>query len=347
MFSQRTATPDPPQIGQVVDGVVKSWNGSRGFGFIASQGMVGDVMFLRNVLPVDCKEVRGTFLEGKTVRFEVQPGNAGKVQAANIQIMPGDNTGEQLAGKVRTWSDSDSCGYIETSMLPGVDVFFTRDEVDNLLPGADLTDQLVIFQASPDAEGNFVASQVMFQSVKIAKDFKALGMGGGNKRGHSDMGGNDFGNQFAVANGNSHSSHSNARRGNDNAGGGTISQEMAAQMITMFATVMQAMNNNSNGNNSNNNNDQQGYAPKRQKTHSERNTDATSTGQHASGLVKSYNPSKGFGFIDAPTLTSDVMFMKHDLPLEAQNEDIKGCAVNFEVMQKTDGKLCARNITSG
>jgi len=299
-------TEDPGQVaGGLVSGVVKSWNGSRGYGFISSPGMAGDVMFLRAVLPADCKEVRGTFLEGKNVQFDVQPGNGGKVQAANIQIMTAE--GDQLAGKVKSFSEQDGMGFIETSMLPGIDVSFSSHDFDNLLPGANLQDQLVIFQADAQPDGRYVASKVLFQSVKIAKDFKLLRQSPGMKRGSSDMGDGNFGNQF---------------------GSGNDANAMAQAMIAMMNAMMGG---------------QQDSAPKR---HKNNESIAVATGQRASGLIKTYNAQKGFGFIEAPDLPSDVMFMKHDLPAEAQNEDIKGCGVSFEVMQKPDGKLCARNVTS-
>merc|ERR1711988_117539 len=49
--------------------------------------------------------------------------------------------------------------------------------------------------------------------------------------------------------------------------------------------------------------------------------EATPTGENSSGIIKSYNPQKGFGFITAEGLPTDVFFMKSDLPVEAQNED--------------------------
>lgn len=75
-----------------------------------------------------------------------------------------------------------------------------------------------------------------------------------------------------------------------------------------------------------------------QKTSGGGNVDAVPSGEHSSGIIKSYNSTKGFGFITAEGLPGDVFFMRTDLPAEAQNADINGCGVTFEIMYAPDGK---------
>jgi len=159
-----------------ITGSVKSWNGSKGYGFIKAPGVATDLMFLRSELPPDAKEVRGKFLEGKTVKFEVHPGNQGKAQATKIEIMP--VPGEFLAGQIKSFSEKHGYGFITSSMCPGSDVRFNRQDFDLLMPGVNLREQLVIFQTQTTPDGKLRVSKVMFQSSKIAQDLKmGFGMG--------------------------------------------------------------------------------------------------------------------------------------------------------------------------
>jgi len=72
----------------------------------------------------------------------------------------------------------------------------------------------------------------------------------------------------------------------------------------------------------------------------------TSTGKILSGSVKSYNTAKGFGFITAPGLPTDVFFMRTCLPPEAQeNRNLAGQMVNFHLTTTADGQMRAGEVT--
>jgi len=71
------------------------------------------------------------------------------------------------------------------------------------------------------------------------------------------------------------------------------------------------------------------------------------TGQSGSGIIKSYNSAKGFGFISGLDMQEDVFFLKTALPVTSQNlqgQDLKGKKVVFEIAQTGDGKVRAQNI---
>merc|ERR1719223_2493194 len=74
------------------------------------------------------------------------------------------------------------------------------------------------------------------------------------------------------------------------------------------------------------------------------NISVSSTGQHANGVVKSYNAGRGFGFITCQGSPADVFFMRSDLPEAARASNVQGCSVSFELMRTSDGKLRAANI---
>lgn len=63
------------------------------------------------------------------------------------------------------------------------------------------------------------------------------------------------------------------------------------------------------------------------------------------GVVKSYNPSKGWGFIQSPASAGDVFFKRSDLPLAMQqNTDLAGSACAFSMEMMPDGKARASSV---
>jgi len=74
-----TASPD-----EQADGVIKSYNAARSFGFIACDGIDGDVFFRRSSLPEHAREDRT--LPGKPVKFELASTTDGKMRAEAIRL---------------------------------------------------------------------------------------------------------------------------------------------------------------------------------------------------------------------------------------------------------------------
>lgn len=68
-------------------------------------------------------------------------------------------------------------------------------------------------------------------------------------------------------------------------------------------------------------------------------------GQITSGVVKSWNSQKGYGFIAAPGLNGDVFFARDKLPREFRElSHFNGLTMIFELAQKPDGKYQAENL---
>jgi len=153
-------------------GVVASWNGNKGYGFISSNQLQGDAMFLRCQLPRDSKEVRGSFLEGKSVTFDAVAEDSGKSKATNIKINYTGAAGESIAGEVKSYNDRKGFGFIASSSLSG-EYFFHKQDMDPLAQGVQLTGELVIFTVAATSDGKQRADSVKFQSSKIASRLKA------------------------------------------------------------------------------------------------------------------------------------------------------------------------------
>merc|ERR1712032_1259360 len=170
-------------------GMVKSWNGVKGFGFISSDQIHGDVMFLRTDLPPDTKEVREKFLSGKSVTFNATSGPDGRARASNVEISAVE--GDFMAGEIKSFSEKHGYGFINSSGCAG-DVRFGVSDMDPLKPGAMIKGELVLFKAEQMPDGKVKATKVMFQSSKIASRLKASpGMQAG---GMQAMMGGGFGN---------------------------------------------------------------------------------------------------------------------------------------------------------
>eukprot|EP00397_Hematodinium_sp_SG-2012_P051673 GEMP01060686.1.p1 GENE.GEMP01060686.1~~GEMP01060686.1.p1 ORF type:complete len:352 (+),score=84.50 GEMP01060686.1:69-1124(+) len=64
-----------------------------------------------------------------------------------------------------------------------------------------------------------------------------------------------------------------------------------------------------------------------------------------SGVVKSWNPTKGFGFFSVEGFGHDVFFSKERLPQQARQSQLDGVRAVFQLQQKPDGKYEATTVT--
>lgn len=63
------------------------------------------------------------------------------------------------------------------------------------------------------------------------------------------------------------------------------------------------------------------------------------------GLVKSYNPTKGFGFIESLEADSDIYFKRTDLPPDLHDaSDLQGREVSFELVHSPNGKPQGKSV---
>jgi len=300
---------------------VKSWNGSNGYGFIVGHGVGGDVMFGRTDLPEDAREVRGKFLDGRKVRYDFQMVD-GRAKATNVEILAAD--GEDMTGIIKSYSNRHGYGFISSSMAVG-DVRFNGSDLQSLGAGADPKGELVVFQAQSKPDGKLQATKVMFQSKKIAEK-----CGGGApmmQTGQVRQPALDHVNQFLLA-------HLLGQLNQLGQSGdlGQMSQ-IASQIAELTKTGAKRPSS------------VMGGAAPFKKLKPTSGADV-GTGQYMSGTVKSYNATKGFGFITGNDLPGDIFFMSKSLPEELQDVSLQGQSVMFELASAPDGKLRAQDITS-
>merc|ERR1712087_822455 len=70
--------------GNHLNGMVKTYNTGKGFGFISAAGVPGDVFFMRTALPAEAQENRN--LSGQAVSFELATTMDGKMRAESITL---------------------------------------------------------------------------------------------------------------------------------------------------------------------------------------------------------------------------------------------------------------------
>jgi len=150
-----------------LDGIVKSWNGSKGFGFILSDAIQGDVFFSRNELPEEAREVRGTFLEGRRVSFVAQQGADGRIKASSVAITAA--AGQPVAGIIKSYSEQNRYGFVTSSSLTE-DARFQSSDLPQMLPGVNLKGKLVIFETQQLQDGKLRVTKMQFQTSKIAAE---------------------------------------------------------------------------------------------------------------------------------------------------------------------------------
>lgn len=350
-------------------GTIRSYNGSKGFGFITGAGEYADVMFSRNELPEDAREVRGQVVEGRQVTFDAVINPDGRAKATRVQLHAAE--GQKLPGKIKSYSSQNGYGFVTSSCLPDEqDVYFQATDFPGVPAGANLQGQLVLFETQCTPDGKLKAGRIQFQTKKIAEQFVGGGaspqiaaglastVGSGTMlpgvvKSFSERHGYGFIQvpglpcdiMFKQAN----------VQGPPVAAGANVqfvltqSPDQRLQASHVFAA----------GGGVDFGAKRPGGLPgsmpqlKQHKTASAP-VETRSTGQMLQGTVKSYNASKGWGLIASPAVPAggngvagDVFFMKSNLPQEARDADTKGMSVYFELMQTPDGKFRAQNITMG
>lgn len=67
-------------------------------------------------------------------------------------------------------------------------------------------------------------------------------------------------------------------------------------------------------------------------------------GEQLIGTVKSYSPTKGFGFLLHTNVAGDIWFARESLPVELRQIDLAGNQMIFELTRAPDGKPQGRAL---
>jgi len=347
-----------------LSGIVRSYNGSKGFGFITGQGIFSDVMFSRHELPEDAREVRGKFLEGRQVVFDAVISHDGRAKSTGLIIPNSD--GVFLPGMVKSYSEKNGYGFISSSSIPSEDIRFSKADFPPLIPGINLKGALVIFQKQKQTDGKLRVIKIQFQTARIAEKFKTFSgldssdQGAAHPSYQPTIGGMLTGmvKSFSEKNGYGFiripGQPSDIMFGKSDVSGGSIIVGTNVQFLLAMAQDGRVRAKQVHPHAAAVTNGKGGVVAQQglkggggKRTSSMPTLLAAPSGMRMSGTIKSFNLSKGFGFITSPQLSGDIFFMKSNLPAEVQdspNPHLPGQAVEFELMHTQDGNLRAQNL---
>lgn len=263
----------PPQDGANLGGQIKSVNVAKGFGFIVSPGVPGDIYF---------KAAGQEFAQGQSVCFQLRWTQDGKPQANTVTTAMA--SGEEVIGTIKSFSDKNGYGFIAAQEYPQ-DIYFKKQDLCQELQGMD---------------GQEVVGSQVSVTIGLQNDGKPLAK--------------------YMTFVSDHKQGVKRPRG----------AEEAAFIEAAFAKGCGGKGGL--------------IAPAAKRSRVEPFSPAAGEGP-VDGWVKSYNPGKGFGFIQAPAVGgADVYFKGSSLPEGCKDTDISGAQVRFTLNYTPDGKPQAADL---
>jgi len=328
-------------------GTITSYGMKKGYGFIASEQIQGDVFFLRRSLPAEL--VDGFYpelpfqLKGNQVTFSVQRSQSGRSEAINIKFVT--MQGKPIVGEVKTYSEAKGYGFITSSSLNGQDVIFSRRDVPPMLQGTDLKGQKCAFIVNQKPDGKFQANDLKFKKIP---PYQLALMGGGMGMGLAMPGmfgafGKGFGKGSGKGSfGKGDDNQETGMQGtiisyNPSKGYGFIKASRVSSDVYFKApgnfqpgmVVGFFLKTNRDGKPS-----AEGVKP------------GLSSGQSCIGTVKAFLDGKGIGFLEVPDSPGDVYFHKDLVPAQLAGGDLVGKRFRFTVQLGSDGKARAEALTA-
>jgi len=307
----------------MLTGAVKNFGAEKGFGFLTSAVVEGDIYFQGRFLPHDMMEAHnnGIDLRGIPVSFELTRSADGKPQARNITAIGGGiqaaaqaaqalGAGQNHQGQVKSFSEVKGFGFIQCASL-GVDVYFQNKDVPAHLQGQNFVGMTVDFQNKVTPDGKTQAMNLWFSGTP-----KPMAEGG-----------------YVPARSNG------GGKGVDSWMVGLL-QSMTEQLgpippqyQTMALQMMMGSGSGGKG--------------------------GGKGGDQRRGTVKYYNVEKGFGFIRSGTVDGDIYFKSAEPVVQGQSIAFKltwspdgmpqahGLSVPFEADDQSVGKIRSYNAKTG
>lgn len=154
---------EPMPLGEMI-GYIKSWNSAKGFGFITTDSVDGDVFFSKSELPPEAREVHGSVLEGREVNLDTRTGPDGRHRATAVQLCATE--GKPLLGVIKSYSDRHRYGFITSSALVEDARFQATDLPPGLsLMGTNLKGHYVTFDVQRLPDGKVRVSKMQLQQA--------------------------------------------------------------------------------------------------------------------------------------------------------------------------------------
>jgi len=172
------------QGGEVLVGMIRSYNDQKGYGFISAQDSPQDVYFKKSDLPSDFQEMHGSSVTGCQVQCTVKVTQDGKPQAQDLQIlsqggvkreaddesgMPSakrqrlnDTSGERHMGEVKMFNPAKGFGFLSSPTV-ATDVYFKDAMLPPQMQGLEVPrGAQVTFTLNFAANGKAQASELEF-----------------------------------------------------------------------------------------------------------------------------------------------------------------------------------------
>jgi len=392
-------------------GVIRRYNGSKGFGFIESEGHCADTMFSRMELPEDAREVRGQIIENRVVSFDAVIQPDGRAKATRVELPYVE--GEKCPGKIKSFNHKKGYGFVTSSCLWD-DVLFDLNAFHpphSIPPNVDLAGALVLIEIQHQPDAKMKASTIQFQTKEIAKRY-SLGQATSNRgipmpMPHHSGGPHSYNGISGGAyhtGGLQHSAPQDfapvegavsgiVKSFSEKNGYGFITvpgltsdvkfgmteTAILGGRVEVGAIVQLALASSGDGKfratsvsiapaggkaaSVSGKGGQKRAAPQPQPMRTPMepmrkqlkiDVPVMTTDQWLTGMIKSYNPKKGFGFISTPSIAQgtagipgDVFFMMSNLTgdKEVREASLTGREVEFELVTAPDGQYRAQNVS--
>jgi len=308
------------------NGIVKSFNPQKGFGFIQSTGIEGDIFFMKT----DVQAAAQVTLEGRPVTFEFKTGLDGRSRATCVRVLP--LGGEATVGVIKSFSERNGYGFISVPALTR-DVHFKHCDIPPAYQGLDragLVGKSVSFQVQSLNDGKLKALQLEFvggQDMPVVPRLAVSAPAPDQLRGFVKSYDAAHGTGTLQAPGVADDVQFSGTMGLPLA----VNQEVSFSLQWMPDGTAQARN------------VTMGVAPL---------GDAATqlyNGAELTGTVKLFNAEKGYGFINVSSAQgTDLYFQRKDLIGDglqmAQQGTLGGHAVSFWLEALPDGRWHARSV---
>jgi len=161
----------------MLTGAVKMFGAERGYGFLTSAAVEGDIYFQGRFLPHDMMAActNGIDLRGIPVSFELTRSADGKPQARNISAIGGGiqtaaqaaqavGAGQHHQGEVKSFYEAKGFGFIQCPTI-AVDVYFQKKDVPEHLQGQNFVGMIVDFHNKVTPDGKVQAMNLVFSGT--------------------------------------------------------------------------------------------------------------------------------------------------------------------------------------